>query len=57
MKKAEVKNMVFTMRINEDTKIKLDYLVSNPKYKYNKSALMIGLINAEYFKTLKQNVK
>jgi hypothetical protein len=55
MKKAEVKNMVFTMRINSDTKIKLDQLVSNPNYKYNKSAFIQSLINAEYSKTFKQN--
>lgn len=57
MKKAEVKKLVFTMRMNVDTLIKLEHLVSNPKYKYNKSALMTGLINAEYSKTFKQNAK
>lgn len=55
MTKADVKKLVFTMRISLNTKNKLEQLVSNPNYKYNKSALIECLINAEYFKTFKQN--
>ena len=57
MKKAKVKNLVFAMRINADTKEKMEQLVSNSKYKYNKTSLIEKLISEAFFKTFNQNAK
>lgn len=57
MKKAKVKNLVFAMRINADTKEKMELLVSNEKYKYNKTSLIEKLISEAFFKTFNQNAK
>jgi hypothetical protein len=55
MKKANVKNLVFAMRMNADTKEKMEQLVSNQKYKYNKTSLIERLISEAFFKSFNQN--
>jgi hypothetical protein len=57
MKKAKVKHHVFAMRINADTKDKMERLVSNENYKYNKTSLIENLISEAFFKSFKQNAK
>jgi hypothetical protein len=57
MKKAKVKNLVFAMRINAETKEKMEQLVSNQKYKYNKTSLIEKLISEAFFKSFNQNAK
>jgi hypothetical protein len=57
MKKAKVKNHVFAMRINAETKEKMEQLVSNQKYKYNKTSLIEKLISEAFFKSFNQNAK
>ncbi len=48
---------MFTMRMDDTTKQKLVDLSSNEVYKYNNSALVKALIEAEHLKTLKSDVK
>ena len=57
MKKANVKNLVFAMRMNADTKEKMEQLVSNQKYKYNKTSIIERLISEAFFKSFNQNEK
>ncbi len=57
MEKAKVKNFVFAMRINAETKEKMERLVSNQTYKYNKTSLIENLISEAFFKSFKQNAK
>jgi len=57
MKKAKVKNFVFAMRINAETREKMERLVSNQTYKYNKTSLIENLISEAFFKSFKQNAK
>ncbi len=51
------KTLVFTMRMNPDTKQKLESLARNKTFKFNNSAVITKLIEAEHFKTFKQNGK
>ncbi len=48
MKKA--KSKMFSMRMDEQTRQKLESLASNQTFKYNNSAVIIALINAEHVK-------
>jgi hypothetical protein len=49
------KSKAFTMRIDAETKRKLESLASNKTFKYNNSAVVCHLIEAEYTKTIKSN--
>ncbi|NQY08652.1 MAG: hypothetical protein HRT71_03955 [Flavobacteriales bacterium] len=44
------KTKVFTMRMDEDTKRKLESLASCKEFRYNNSAVIRTLIQAEHFK-------
>jgi hypothetical protein len=60
MKKQSMKTkktLVFTMRMNPSTRQKLESLASNKTFRYNNSAVITHLIEAEHFKTLNQNEK
>jgi hypothetical protein len=48
-------SILFTMRIDEATKQKLEDLAANKVFKYNNSALLKYLINAEHVKQFNQN--
>lgn len=52
----KTKTIMFTMRMDEHTKQKLVDLASNKVFKYNNTAVIKALIDAEYVKHLKQNV-
>ncbi|MFZ4680316.1 MAG: hypothetical protein ACOYLP_09130 [Flavobacterium sp.] len=49
------KPIMFTMRMDEQTKQKLVDLASNKVFKYNNSAVIKSLIDAEHVKHLNQN--
>lgn len=58
MKRTSKKcNPLFTMRMDDATRQKLINLAGNEVYRYNKSALIISLIEAEYLKTIKSHGK
>lgn len=57
MKRAKVKTVVFVMRISQNTREKMDLLVSNETYKNNKTSLIEKLINEAFFKSFKQHAK
>ncbi len=48
MKKEKTK--MFSMRMDEQTRQKLESLASNETFKYNNSAVIVALINAEHVK-------
>jgi hypothetical protein len=50
--KTSKNNHVFIMRLDFDTKQKMETLSSNQKYKYNLSALVRDLIKLEHQKLL-----
>jgi hypothetical protein len=51
----KTKTIMFTMRMDEHTKQKLVDLASNKVFKYNNSAVIKSLIDAEHVKHLNQN--
>ena len=52
-KNKQPKSAVFTMRITPESKEKLESLAANKAFKFNKSAVVTRLIEAEHFKTIK----
>lgn len=60
MKKQNMKtkkSLVFTMRMDAQTKEKLETLAANKSFKFNNSAVVTYLIEAEHFKNFKNNEK